>query len=223
MSRMWDKIVVASYPRSGNSWIRFILSSLCFDAKTLLDVDENYGRFFIKTHSFAPREPAIYVVRHPVDVYLSAVSYLAIKGKKRFTVDMFLDGACFGGTWGNHVESWLGNKNQLLIKYEDIIKRPVEEVTRIQRFIKKGNVLKAVYFSSSTAMRAMENKAIKDRAEGFFYKPNRVGRYESGSRLLKYCSCGHAEKELSKEEISCICKECEKTIRKLEYESLYPV
>lgn len=89
---------IASYPKSGNTWVRFLVCNLVFglqqsasalnelapDVHELgTDVELPPTPCFMKTHfSFSPRLPfaahtaaAIYVVRHPADVLVSNFHY----------------------------------------------------------------------------------------------------------------------------------------------------
>ena len=98
---MTQIVWIASYPRSGNTWLRFLLANLFFDriesseqvANVLPDIHRfvtgrhllGPERSFIKTHwawrpDFPLREntqAVVYLVRHPIDVVESALNYAA--------------------------------------------------------------------------------------------------------------------------------------------------
>ncbi|USN99833.1 MAG: sulfotransferase domain-containing protein [Phycisphaeraceae bacterium] len=96
---------LASYPKSGNTWLRFLLANLLAGGppESSLDVsrripdihrpDDPYdppddGREFIKTHfmrseshpRLAETARVVHVVRHPRDVLLSALNYRRMEG-----------------------------------------------------------------------------------------------------------------------------------------------
>lgn len=93
---------VASYPKSGNTWLRFIIFHLAFRRapKSSRELDafvnsandgsppEDIGHFR-KTHALpsalapllTPSSKAIYVVRHPLDVMRSALNYAILTGE----------------------------------------------------------------------------------------------------------------------------------------------
>ncbi len=98
------KIVwIASYPRSGNTWVRFLLANLLYgpvpssaalntvipDIHRSLAGGQLYGRpkLLIKTHwRFDPALPlredtigVIYVLRHPIDVLISNLDYNIVR------------------------------------------------------------------------------------------------------------------------------------------------
>jgi hypothetical protein len=130
-----DDVMLVSYPRSGNTWMRFLLSNLRTpDSPATLDnLDRRIpGIYFtpsreiarmpspriIKSHEyFDPRyRKTIYVVRDPRDVAVSYYYYELRMGRAdtsgvdEFAKSFVLDrvGARWWGTWAEHVGSWLG-------------------------------------------------------------------------------------------------------------------
>ena len=99
---MTEIVWIASYPRSGNTWLRFLLANLLLPkverstqvATTLPDIHRfvtgrhllGPDRSFIKTHwAWHPSLPlrentaaVVYLVRHPIDVVQSALNYGAL-------------------------------------------------------------------------------------------------------------------------------------------------
>jgi Sulfotransferase domain len=131
-----DDTFIVSYPRSGNTWTRFLLANLLYPGEQVSfanierlvpDAEAQSSRYlkrlpgprFIKSHQyFDHRFPkVIYVVRDPRDV---AVSYYHFSRKSRhvadgFPLDQFVDDFVAGrmtsspwGTWGENVGTWLG-------------------------------------------------------------------------------------------------------------------
>lgn len=130
-----DDTFIVSYPRSGNTWTRFLLANLVFADKTVdftnieklipdttsqsnLTLKRTARPRIIKTHEyFDHRYPkTAYIVRDPRDVALSYYEfhrkYMHIDdsvGLEAF-VDGFVSGRLMStgwGTWGENVASWV--------------------------------------------------------------------------------------------------------------------
>ena len=131
-----DDTFIVSYPRSGNTWIRFLIGNLLSDNEPVTfanverrvpDIYQNTAYAlqasprprFLKSHEyFDPRYPkVIYIVRDPRDI---AVSYYHYSRKtrqlgdsdpiERFVED-FVAGKVFTiGSWAENVGSWIGAK-----------------------------------------------------------------------------------------------------------------
>lgn len=130
-----DDTFLVSYPRSGNTWTRFLIANLLhpqepvtFDniERLIPDAEAQSSRYMrsapspriIKSHSyFDPRYPrVIYIVRDPRDV---ALSYYDFSRKYRHFEDSYPLESYIGdfvngrlnstgwGTWGENVASWV--------------------------------------------------------------------------------------------------------------------
>lgn len=138
-----DDIFLISFPRSGNTWIRFSLSLL---HPSGIDLENNIHSIIpnldqnpclekipkprvIKTHSPYNKDfhKVIYLLRDGRD---SIYSYYEFSKKEFGYKDTFLNflksdhSKCYGVRWHEHVESWLGKNHEneiLLIRYEDLL------------------------------------------------------------------------------------------------------
>jgi hypothetical protein len=135
-----DDTFLVSYPRSGNTWSRFLIANLVHPDKEVSftnierlipDTSSQSNRALkrtprprvIKTHEyFDPRYPkTIYIVRDPRDVVLS---YYDFQRKYRqiandYPLDRYVDDFVSGclvaadwGTWGENVASWVYTRGQ---------------------------------------------------------------------------------------------------------------
>jgi hypothetical protein len=141
-------VFTASYPRSGSTWLRFILAEILagqssgFKGVNMLspDVGEHAdaqsllpgsGRL-IKTHElYRPTyKKAIYLARDPRDVLFSEYAYENALGVIDGDFDLFLDaflrkGVNAFGLWTDHVNTWLdaADSNQcelLVVRFEEM-------------------------------------------------------------------------------------------------------
>jgi Sulfotransferase domain len=159
-----DDTFIASYPRSGNTWTRFLIANLMYperrvtfaNIETMIpDATALSSRALkrvarprmIKTHEyFEPRyRRVIYLVRDPRDVALSLYNfrrkYRSVDDScpiERYVTERFIPGD-LDVSWGEHVGSWLGTRmNQpgfLLVRYEDLLQDPQRELCRVASFL----------------------------------------------------------------------------------------
>jgi Sulfotransferase domain len=160
-----DDIFLVSYPKSGNTWARFLLANLLYR-----DHKPNWGNIdrlipgpevmskrhfdhmprprIIRSHdTFDPRyKRVIYIVRDPRDVVLSQYHHhrkrkLIEDGYPFATfLEQFLRGETNEhGSWKQNVGSWLvarsGDPEFLLIRYEDMIANTQRELARMAKFV----------------------------------------------------------------------------------------
>jgi len=180
-------VFLASYPRSGNTWMRFLLCEVLTGNAEFKDVGfviPNVRRHqrgaallvggrLIKTHEPYRREykKAIYLIRDPRDV---AVSYYEFDNPTKKSLDEFLNlfarGKCNSfGSWRQHIRGWLNsplmeNGNLLVIKYEDMrlnIENALGEVLQFLGVPAKPEVIrKAVENNNLQRLRAKEKQAF---------------------------------------------------------------
>ncbi len=147
-------IWLASFPRSGNTFFRVVLhevygiESSSFHFESRYPVDPDYDKYpVVKTHllpgQLVPGDqdiPAVYLVRDGRDALVSIAHH------KKDIVEPGTDyeanlveailaagGSYFGG-WSRNVNEWL-KRASVVIKFEDLIKNPIECVERIRPFM----------------------------------------------------------------------------------------
>jgi len=179
-------IMITSYPRSGNTWVRFLLANLIANSEQALDFpamekltpDVNKsskwdnlperpptGRL-IKSH--IPHDPifkrVIYIVRDGRDVKVSHYHYHC-PHKFQDTFLEFLQRDVWPGFWHEHVESWLDHANDnsiLLVRYEDMLTEPEEQLARMAEFAAlptdKQRIARAVKHSNFKSLQKVEQK-----------------------------------------------------------------
>lgn len=199
-----DDLFLVSYPKSGNTWMRFLVGNLLNPGEpvTFDNLEDRVPNIYLNTERRLSRlsnprllkshEPfdsrydrVIYIVRDPRDVAVSYYHYL-IKIRRigenypieRY-VSSFISGELGGyGAWGGNVGSWLGarqgSEGFLLLRYEDLLVRPVEELRKVAYFLSieddEDRLLRAIELSSADRMRRME------QAQG--WQPERGSRID---------------------------------------------
>ena len=199
-------VFVGSYPRSGSTWLRFMLleilagqtSGFANTNEMLPDVGKHEagasvlpgGGRLIKTHESFRSEyrRAIYLVRDPRDVAISEFAYQQALGFAAGDFDRYVErfmqnGVNPFGSWIGHATSWmkasdLGRAEILSVKFEELKQRPHEELGRIVEFLGVSEV-------KGRISRAIENNSLARMKEKEKKNPQRAsvkGRFiRSGS------------------------------------------
>jgi hypothetical protein len=160
-----DDIFILSFPKSGNTWARFLIANLVYP-ETQADFS-NINRLtpdpealskrelakmprprIIKSHQyFDPRyKRVIYVVRDPRDVALSQFHFHRKRGliENSYPPEKFVARFVAGetspyGSWGENVAGWLATRQNrpgfLLLRYEDMLEDAARELSRVASFL----------------------------------------------------------------------------------------
>jgi hypothetical protein len=180
-----DDVFLVSYPRSGNTWTRFLLGNLISrDPVTFANIESLIPEIYfnpdrvmralprprlIKSHEcFQPHyRHVIYIVRDPRDVAVSFYHHNVKAGNIPDNYPMadfvprFIN-AEFDmkwGSWSEHARSWLllrhGKPGFIFLRYEDMKLQPLEELERI------AALLRTLSFSSIETSNGQLQRAIE--------------------------------------------------------------
>lgn len=181
-----DDVFLVSYPKSGNTWIRFIIANLIkSDPGEEIDFHSTakyipelgvHNQFLaglprpriIKSHQLFNEcfKSVVYIIRDPRDVYVSYYHYL----KKRLPSDQsfsdFLrEETLSPSRWHTHVESWADMPNvKYFLRYEDLLVNPEAEITKLLNSLDgkisfaSNEISKAVEKSSFSNMKKIEQE-----------------------------------------------------------------
>lgn len=160
-----DDTFLVSYPKSGNTWTRFLVANLIHQHEpvTFANIEsivpdnvkntrKQLARIprprIVKSHEYfdCRYKKVIYIVRDPRDI---VVSYYHYHLKTRviedgFPLDQYVQRFLRGevdayASWNENVSSWLatrgGGSNFLFLRYEDMMQDPVAELRRIAAFL----------------------------------------------------------------------------------------
>jgi len=161
-----DDRFLVSYPRSGNTWTRFLVANLLSpdEEVTFANIDfkipdpsaitrRTFAKLprprLVKSHEyFDPRYGrVIYIVRDPRDVVISNYFFQLKKGfiNENTSMDEYVQlfvgrGIDSYASWGENVTGWLairgGSSDLLLLRYEDMLEQTAFELGRIAAFLK---------------------------------------------------------------------------------------
>ncbi len=160
-----DDVFIVSYPKSGNTWTRFLIANLvhpemCPDfsninqiipepeAASTRELAKTPRPRILKSHEyFDPRyRRIIYIVRDPRDVVLSQYHFHMKRGRidENYPIEKFVKSFVAGETstyasWGENVAGWLATRYNspefLLLRYEDMLANTAVELTKIASFL----------------------------------------------------------------------------------------
>jgi hypothetical protein len=237
-------VSLSAFPKSGVTYLSFLLfHSLFPDGADVHDLERKYiidihahprappaaigGMRLFKSHlPYNPAVPiikatnkAIYLIRHPIDVMMSAWDFENLVGGGNRTtqspafhdyVARFIStgGMAFPeyGPWIQHVRSWLG-QSQIpvhLLTYQDLVAEPVGELEKILAFlgaqISAERVAHAVERSSMKSMAALEEQEVEKGIEGVFFNKKLSTGYGKGHRFINKGHKNSYDKMLTAEE-----------------------
>jgi hypothetical protein len=160
-----DDVWIVSYPKSGNTWTRFLLANLTAGDETVdwTNIERRVPDIYLNRDSllrslprpryFKSHEPynptyrrVIFIVRDPRDVAVSYYHY--VRKANMLPVDAswdeFLNKFMAGridpyGNWGENVGSWLGARRDtpdfLVVRYEDLLAGAEAQLARIAEML----------------------------------------------------------------------------------------
>ncbi|ERT08225.1 sulfotransferase domain protein [Lyngbya aestuarii BL J] len=229
-----DDIFIVSYPKSGNTWVRFIIANLISDRDTVsfrninnyvpdiylykdyLNTMKQRPRF-IKTHDagyeFYPK--FIYIYRDGRDVAISYYHYLTGRGEFNGTLKEFLNSKPSWGAvgWSSHVSRAIDyakshSDQVLLVKYEDLLNNTVKNVKRIADFCQLNVSIENINFAINKSEFHRLKKIEKQYGSEFNHSKNTF--FRSGNS-------GQWKEMFSEEDIQQYLSIADNTLRQLGY------
>jgi Sulfotransferase domain len=177
-----DDTFLVSFPKSGNTWARFLIANLLHPEEPA-----NFGNIdrlipeseeltmrqlarlprprIMKSHEYfdARFRKVIYIVRDPRDVAVSQFHFFRKRRRisddysiEKFVTRFVAGETCDYGSWGTNVASWLVTRQNSpgfrLVRYEDLAARTGEELRRVASFL-------GVSASADDVVRAVERSS----------------------------------------------------------------
>jgi hypothetical protein len=135
------RTALASFPRSGNTWIRFLLEQavgqLCGSIYKDRIMPRSKEGIAIKTHALDSKDydRALHVLRNPFDV-IDSYYHWKIGVAEQKNVDWDEHVRATAKEWRAHTEHWLKARcDSHRVRYEDLKARPAEELEKIVRWL----------------------------------------------------------------------------------------
>jgi hypothetical protein len=171
-------IFLVSYPRSGNTWVRFMLLQARPDFR-----EEDFQRIeeiipdmhgpmpwfrcrrtnLVKSHLtyWQPFRRVVYLVRDGRAATYSNWKYQRDEGKHGLTFAEYLSSPRWPSTWNDHVAGWVAApETELVIRYEDILSDPRRHLEALCKLlgwpVDSERISRIVEKSSKDRMRSME-------------------------------------------------------------------
>lgn len=156
---------IASFPRSGNTWVRFMLANVMSESLNERITFKNINDYvpdidvpksdeillqdrppnglslkLVKTHDrymhFWNGKKVVYIVRDVIPAMESLWCYLNFYLKRNVSTDQLVYSRQGIYDWHGHVKSWLTKKNEsLIVRYEDIKDNPRLSLGRICKYL----------------------------------------------------------------------------------------
>jgi len=155
------------------------------------------GKYTVGTDSFTNNQntlATIYVVRDPRTLISSLSNHytLTIDKASDFLMTPQIVGnnkrwdeketgiQCLLGKWNDHYRSWTKNKNNLLlIKYEDLIRNPENELERIINFLKKYLNVKTDKNKNKKILETTSFENLKEMEQKGLFKENVLNKNDN--------------------------------------------
>ena len=231
-----------SYPKSGNTWMRFLLGNL-------IAVDYNFGNMdriipdiynvtnkklksitrprILKSHEyFHPKyNRVIYIVRDPRSVAISYFHYLQKVNKiqhdlpfQEYLKIFLIGGYDSYGTWKENVESWistrLADQNRfILTKYENLLSDTYTEFQRIVDFI-------GIESTESRLVNSIEKSSFSNMRANEKINMDKTKAFENTDLSKPFVRAGRTDewKEfMSEQDLNLIYKHFGSTMKKFGY------
>lgn len=222
-------VVMAGYPKSGNTWMQNLLAGVLYgiDTKHLPDSltqelipDLDYKVFFkrfqegmcFKTHDYPAKEfkKVIHLVRDPRDVMASYFAMVTGRGKQISQEQLIIEKReLLFGSWSEHCAKWIENPygaSILLVKYEDLLADPVREMHNILNFMNLERDPELI--ERAVDGNSLHHMKRKEKEMGFDKRFIRPQNWKEGHTFVRSGKKGSGKTELNSKLLEYLIEEC---------------
>jgi hypothetical protein len=231
-----DDIFIVGYPKSGNTWMQYLVSSVIFgidsefqSGKLALDIvpdvhaKTHYKRYgnitFFKSHHLPNKgyKRVIYLIRDVRDTMISYYQMNKALGYDVTLEEMVVSGvSLFPCKWLRHVTEWRDNTFRadiLVVRYEDLLSDTIKELKRICAFARLERSDRLL----ENAVTGNEIGKIREKAKMFGGMGHRKWEGEAGQKFFRKGVMGTYKEEMSPELISYLNEEAGHLLRHYNY------
>lgn len=232
-----NDVYIASYPRSGSTWLRFMLCDILCDVESGFDVVNQsipdigrhtrgpallqHGGRLIKTHErYRPAyRKAVYLTRDVRDVVISEHRHQQMEGMFSGDFDTFLKRFVTGwanafARWDHHVNSWLDSPiqasgNLLSMRFEEMRQDPASGLKQVLAFLN-------LPIDESRIQRAIERNDLRHMQEKEKNAPQGPGTsFSNGIRFVSQGKVRGWREKLNNDQIELLMKHFGNTLQRL--------
>ncbi len=182
-----NNVALASFPRSGNTWLSKLVEALSGERAGSIYRDVVFPRpacgIVIKTHKLDGQRynRFIHLLRNPFDSIASLYDF-----RHHFVGEKAEDWADHvrlqSRAWREHTEYWMGQpKPHIRIRYEDLTAQPAAELERVAEFLRlsatEKQIEEALEACRIEKLRAISSKRGEDAAD--FFRKGQTGKGRS--------------------------------------------
>lgn len=228
-------VFIGSYPRSGSTWLRFILHEILTGESSRFE-NVNLRIAFVGRHGKAPAllpggarllqtheayrkeyRRAIFVVRDPRDVALSEFAFQKargwVDGEFQTYLESFLQGEVNGfGSWQDHARSWLdaadADPNKVRVyRYDELRQATQSSLTSLLEFLE-------VRVDGQKIADAIANNSLQEMRKKEQLSPQKVSQKD---RFVRSGSVGGWRENLTEDQISLVNRSLGPELKRLGY------
>lgn len=234
-------IIIAGYPKSGNTWMQYMLADLFFqiDASeardeviqslvpTFLDskADNFFRRYadpmFLRSHDFPKPEyrRVICLVRDGRDVLVSYVNYLKLwEEHQKLDAHTMISSEYYNiPPWHVHLAQWVENPYNadiLFVRYEDLRADPLGEMEKVCAF-------SGIDYTEEDIERTIRHttfEAMREREKKYGWSAQNTG-FPQKKGFIRRGKVGSYKDELSETDLSLFLKQAEPMLKHFGYTS----
>lgn len=177
-----DRTALASFPRSGNTWVRYLLESatgeLCGSVYQDRIMPRGGSGIVIKTHELNSEiyTRAVHLIRNPFDAIKSYYHWkLDVAQLKDVDWDQHVRASAI--QWRTHTDHWLNAKCHIhRLRFEDLHLNPAAELEKLMAWLGYQHVPYSKIVSAVESAGIERMRELNPRLGAAFFRQGQVGK-----------------------------------------------